>query len=140
MGSLTNLIRLKQRLFPNKAVALSVEALGWCDDVFREEVMWTDLREALLPALYKSTPKRDQMVNDDLSASRFILGLIASYSEREVSSGHYHTYRGVLGFEGQSLRNIAELALSHLHESDWLSYESYRDRLEQLDENVKSAG
>lgn len=102
--------------------------------------MWPSVSDAILPTLYMRSEKRDRLLKDEYAASRFVLSVIASYCEREVTSGNWHIYRGTLSGQGRSLLGIAQAALSQLEEGDWLDYENYRDRLEQLEDGVRDAG
>lgn len=140
MANVSKLAELKQRLLPNKATALLIQALSHCDDYFGEELMWPGVRDCIQPGLYKSSAKRDNLITDDMKAARMVMDVIARYAESQVSTGMMHTYRGILGFDGQSVRNIAELALNYLHDYEYLDYEDYQDALERLDERVKGAG
>jgi hypothetical protein len=140
MEKLRNFAELKQRLLPNKATTLLIQALGHCDDYFGEELMWPDVRKCIMPGLYRISDKRDKLITDDTKAARMVMSVIAQYAEGQVCTGIMHTYRGILGFDGQSVRNIAELALSYLHEYEYLDYEDYQKRLERLDQRVKEVG
>lgn len=140
MANLNKLTELKQRLFPNRTTALLIDALGSCDDYFADDLMWPDVRNCLKPGLYKHSEKRDRIINDEMQASRMVMSVIAAYCEDQAGSGILHTYRGILGFEGQNVRAIAESALSYLHEYGWLDYDDYQDRLERLDDRIKGAG
>ena len=140
MATISKMAVLKQRYFPRRSVGLCLEAVGWCDDAFGHEPTWPEVHAAILPVFYKTTAKRDAFVKDDQTAARTVLAVIADFAEREVSTGNFHVYRGVLSSRGASLRNVAELALSELHESDWLDYDEYQERLARLYENIRIAG
>lgn len=140
MATISKMALLKQRYFPRRSVGLCLEAVGWCDDAFGHEPTWPEVHSAILPVFYKSTAKRDAFVTDDQTAARIVLSVIADFAEREVSTGNFHVYRGVLNRRGESLRNVAELALSELHEGDWLDYEEYQERLARLHESIRTGG
>jgi hypothetical protein len=131
---------LRQRLFPNKAISLSLKALEWCDELYRDQIMWPGLRGIIRPTLMTTSSKRNDIVEDDYSAARLVLSIVASVAEREVGSGRFHVYRGILDQDGESLRFIAEEALRQLQDSGWLDYDEWQDRIDQIDERVRDAG
>lgn len=45
MAKLGKLTELKQRLFPNRATTLLIQALGHCDDYFGKGLTWPNVRE-----------------------------------------------------------------------------------------------
>ena len=123
-----------------KAADLSLQALDQCDAIFGHLHMWEKVRVATRPMVEQSNDMRDRMVIDDVTAARFVISVIARYLEQQISTGSFHAYRGTLGLHGQSLRNIAETALSYLEETKAISNASYLLRLENLDEVVRKAG
>lgn len=123
-----------------KAADLSLQALDQCDAIFGHLHMWEKVRVATRPMVEQSNDMRDRMVIDDVTAARFVISVIARYLEQQISTGSFHAYRGTLGLHGQSLRNIAETALSYLEETKAISNASYLLRLENLDELVRKAG
>ena len=123
-----------------KAVDLSLQALDRCDAIFGHLHMWEQVRAAALPMIEQSNDIRDRIVIDNITAVSFVISVIARYLEQQIATGSFHAYRGTLGLHGQSLRNIAETALSYLEESRAISKASYLLRLEHLDEVVKKAG
>ena len=122
------------------ATELSLQALEQCDALFEDELMWPELRENIRPMLLQPTEGRSAYVVDEYAAGKFVIAVIAKHAANQIALGGFHVYRGILGFDGQSLRNIAEEALSYLHEIDVLSYETYQERLEEIEEAVKNAG
>ena len=137
VGALT---QLKHRLFPNQVTTLLLRKLDDCDNYFRDELMWPAVKDGVRPRLYRSTSKRDALVTDDIKAGRMVMMLVADYCERQVCSGMMHVYRGVLGFDGKSVRNIAEEAIRYLNDYEYLDYDDYRERLDRIEEFVKGAG
>ena len=123
-----------------KAVDLSLQALDHCDAIFGHLHMWEKVRVAARPMIEQSNDVRDRIVIDDITASSFVISVIARYLEQQIGTGSFHAYRGTLGLHGQSLRNIAETAFSYLEESKAISNASYLLRLEHLDELVKKTG
>lgn len=123
-----------------RAVDLSLRALEQCDTIFGHLHMWETVRFAMRPMIEKRNGNRDKIVTDDVTAARFVISVIAGYLEQQVATGNFHAYRGTLGLHGQSLRNIAETALSYLEESNAISHADYLVRLETLDHVVKKAG
>ena len=135
------LAELRQRFFPKRSITLSLQALEWCDDYFGSELMWPDVRGRLWGGIMLSdTAKREKFITDELKASRFLLDLSYHSAFNHIRFGERHVYRGILGFDGQSFRNIAEMALSQLYENDWLDYEEYKGRLDEIDAAVKAVG
>lgn len=129
-----------QRFFPNRAVTLCLEALQSCDNLFAEEIIWPSVFEAIKPTMFIRSDKRDKVVKDENAAARLILSIVADYSERQLSYGNYHIYRGMLSQTGQSLRNISEEALRRLEDSGWMDHDEWQDRIDRLDNLIASAG
>lgn len=123
-----------------KAVDLSLRALDQCDAIFGHLHMWETVRVAMRPMIEKSNGNRDKIVTDDMTAARFVISVIAGYLEQQIATGNFHVDRGTLGLHGQSLRNIAETALSYLEESKAISHANYLHRLETLDHVVTKSG
>lgn len=99
-----------------------------------------DLHKIIAPMLLEPTSERISYIVDEQSAERFVIALIAKCAASQVSLGAFHVFRGILGLEGQSLRNIAEAALGYLNDAGALSFEGYQERLAALDQNVRSGG
>ncbi|GGB68900.1 hypothetical protein [Blastomonas aquatica] len=131
---------LVQRFFPNNAISLLLKALDWCDDLFRDQIVWPDLRTIIRPTLMTTSSKRNKIVKDEYSAARLVLSIVASVAEREVGSGRIHVYRGILDRDGESLRFIAEEAFRQLQDCGWMDHDEWQDRIEQIDERVRDAG
>lgn len=121
------------------AVELSLQALGQCDALFEQEHMWEKVREAMRPMVERRNDSRDALVTDDISATKFVISVVARYIEQQIEPGKFHVYRGTLNIHGQSLRNIAETALRRLEEIKAISCDSYLLRLEQLDQTIQEA-
>ena len=137
----SQLAQLKQRLFPAEWRTRCLEMLDDADAMFSDELCWSSVKERVRRAiLLTNREKASRMAKDDIGAANIVLGVIAFLSERQISLGEKHIYRGVLSFEGKSYRAIAEIALQELHENGWLDYEQMQERLKQIDEAVKSAG
>ena len=134
------LAELRQRLFPNRAISLSLKALEWCDELYRDQIVWPDLRGIIRPTLVTTSSKRNEIVKDDCSAARLVLSIVASIAEREVGSGRFHVYRGILDHHGESLRFIAEEALRQLQDSGWMEDDEWQDRIDHIAERVRDAG
>ncbi|WP_156377223.1 MULTISPECIES: hypothetical protein [unclassified Sphingopyxis] len=122
------------------AVDLSLQALDRCDAIFRHLHMWEKVRVAMRPMIGQSNDIRDAIVVDDATAAKFVISVLARYVEQQIATGTFHAYRGTLGLHGQSLRNIAETALSYLEEHKAISHDSYLMRMEHLDQVVTNAG
>lgn len=131
---------LRQRWFPDSDISRGLRALEWCDDVFGDELVWEDVKARVRFGLLSVRLKGRTVLSDDNKAARLILTLIKDVSISQFQHGNLHIYRGVLGFDGKSYRDIAEIALSHLHEGDWLDYEEYQAELEHIAELVKAVG
>lgn len=131
---------LRQRVRPDPAIARGLQALEWCDDVFGGELMWPDVKRRVRYSVLVTKAKGRAYLSDDEKAARLVLSIIAAYCTEQIVTGLRHVYRGHLGIDGQSLRDIAELALSHLESSGWIDYETYQDRLTEINFAVKNAG
>ncbi|MES2000713.1 MAG: hypothetical protein V4444_00125 [Pseudomonadota bacterium] len=132
---------LKQRLFPAEWRARCLEMLDHADSVFGDEICWRTLKEQVRRGvLLTKGDKVAKFATNDLDAANLVLDLIARMSERQVTFGENHIYRGVLSFTGKSYRSIAEIALHEMHENEALDYDELEERLEQIDEAVKAAG
>ncbi|RYY28822.1 MAG: hypothetical protein EOP62_02940 [Sphingomonadales bacterium] len=123
-----------------KAVELSLHALDACDTVFGHLHMWNDVRKAMVPMIEQSNSSRDAMVTDKVAATKFVISVVARYVEQQIGTGNFHVYRGTLGLHGQSVRHIAETALSYLEENGAISHDSYMMRLERLGRTVEGRG
>lgn len=123
-----------------KAVDLSLEALDQCDAIFGHLHMWQKVRVAMRPMIEQSNDVRDAIVTNNATAARFVISVLARYVEQQIGTGTFHAYPGTLGLHGQSLRNIAETALSYLEEHRAVSRNDYLMRLEKLDQIVKGSG
>ncbi|WP_221420169.1 hypothetical protein, partial [Novosphingobium chloroacetimidivorans] len=83
---------------------------------------------------------RDELIVDNISALRFVLGLVVLVAKREVTSGTFHLSRGVLSYEGQSLRTMVRHAYTAMYEHEWMSVDLYQTILDQLDGQIKRSG
>ncbi len=102
--------------------------------------MWPDLRTIIRLTLMTISSKRTEIIKDDYSAAHLVLSIVVSVAEREVGSGRFDLYRGILDHDGESLRFIAEEALQQLRDGGWMEYNEWQDRIEQIDERVRDAG
>lgn len=79
------------------------------------------VREAVIRELFRSSAQRHVYVKNDHSAARFILFEIAQVAQYKLISGEFLISRGFVSRSGTSLIDVAELALSELHEAHWLT-------------------
>jgi len=118
------------------AVELSLHALDQCDRIFGHLHMWKDVRDAMVPMIVRNNDSRDALVTNDVAAANFVISVVARYVEQQIATGSFHAYPGTLGIHGQSLRHIAETALSYLEENKTISHDSYLMRLDHLGRTV----
>jgi len=121
------------------AVELSFQALSQCDEIFGKNHMWKNVRAAMYPMIEQSNDIRDAIVTDNATAAKFVISVLARYVEQQIATGNFHAHRGTLGIHGQSLREIAETALSYLEEHKAISHDSYLMKMKHLDDVISAA-
>ena len=77
---------------------------------------------------------------DRKSARILVLLLIANLSQRYVSSGRFHTYRGTLSMQGLGLRALWNYATTELHESGEISRDEMAAARDRLATEIKEVG
>jgi len=124
----------------NPSRAKAVEALGWCDALMCDEMMWGEVRRVVRSAISQYGFKNDLSLTTDLKAAKVILQAVYNQAASQVHTGAFHTYRGVLSMRGTSLRNIAELALSEMRENQCITDKEYDDALSDLRDGISEVG
>ena len=138
-----------QRLFPIPEVKIALSA--YRDEVRRirnEDARGVlnsaagieMLNEEIVESIHAGKNAVKQKITDGKAPRVLVLLLISNIAYRDIASGKYHTYRGLLSMRGTCLRALWCYTMNELEKVGEISAEGKRLADQNLDEAIREVG
>ncbi|NML94973.1 hypothetical protein [Novosphingobium olei] len=120
-------------------VAYAISSLN--DGPLGNNLSFSEIAQAAIDALYSNaeTVKR-QVIVDGLPPLHVALNLIVNLCGRDLGSGHFHTYRGVLSGRGTARKALFHEAQRMMVERGFIQQDDADVGAERLREEIATAG
>ena len=133
-------------MFETLKLALNTEAqavlaeLRQLDPLFEGNLAYPDIKHRIRDSLVKERDRIRSEVLGGRSPKDVCLGAIALLSFRDLASGKYHLYRGILTLIGTQTLSVWRRAMDELVAIGVTSAEIHAARLEQLNTIIAASG
>jgi hypothetical protein len=136
---------LFSRLFPGETTRKAIAGVEIVLDELRRKIS-EDFATNLLEKRIKDNIFRaksqveDALVNNNEPPLTFAWKVVFLTSQREVTSGQYHSYRGVLTFDGMAFERIWLISGAKLVELNFLKAEAFERLKGEMKEAIENVG
>lgn len=129
-----------QRLFPNPSLRSALIYLRSLGGEFANQTAWRSIHDRARKNLTDHAKEvENAVVVHDIAPQMVVLNTVIALAERDLTSGQQHLYRGILSRQGQSTYAVLRRALD-LAVTRGLSMDQARERLQEVDQGVKTVG
>lgn len=135
-----------KRLFAPKEVKAALGVVEECELTFSSEGLHGDcfkiVKSELVPYILKSSQILKDHLSNGFTIRGCVLAAIVTIAQNHVTSGRYHTYRGVMSpiGPGPALRQICEKAIDSLVQEGSVTKDDSEQWKKDIREQISNVG